>query len=111
MNMIKQFGSAALIAGLVLGVNPATAQDDNLVPNGSFENSDLRKLKKQGELEEYTEDWFRATETFLDLYAEGMKSEKEHPQQPIRCSGRRRRGLLCRASGVFKGSQDDPHIL
>jgi outer membrane protein OmpA-like peptidoglycan-associated protein len=76
MNMIKQFGSAALIAGLVLGVNPATAQDDNLVPNGSFENSDLRKLKKQGELEEYTEDWFRATETFLDLYAEGMKSEK-----------------------------------
>jgi hypothetical protein len=76
MNMIKQFGSAALMAGLILGLNPATAQDDNLVPNGSFENSDLRKLKKQGELEEYTEDWFRATETFLDLYAEGMKSEK-----------------------------------
>jgi outer membrane protein OmpA-like peptidoglycan-associated protein len=59
-----------------MGANPATAQEDNLVPNGSFENSDLRKLKKQGELETYTEDWFRATEVLLDLYAEGMKSEK-----------------------------------
>ena len=64
------------VAFLVLGLNPATAQEDNLVPNGSFENSDLRKLKKQGELEAYTEDWFRATEVPLDLYAEGMKSEK-----------------------------------
>ena len=36
----------------------------------------MRKLKKQGELETYTEDWFRATEVPLDLYAEGMKSEK-----------------------------------
>jgi outer membrane protein OmpA-like peptidoglycan-associated protein len=54
----------------------ATAQGDNLVPNGSFENSDLRKLKSQGQLEEFTEDWFSATEASLDLYAEGMKSEK-----------------------------------
>jgi outer membrane protein OmpA-like peptidoglycan-associated protein len=61
---------------LVTGFNPATAQEDNLVPNGSFENSDLRKLKKLGELELYSEDWFRATEVMLDLYAEGMKSEK-----------------------------------
>lgn len=54
----------------------AMAQGDNLVPNGSFENSDLRKLKSQGQLEEFTEDWFSATEASLDLYAEGMKSEK-----------------------------------
>ena len=66
----------SFVAFLVMGANPATAQEDNLVPNGSFENSDLRKLKKQGELETYTEDWFRATEVLLDLYAEGMKSEK-----------------------------------
>lgn len=53
-----------------------TAQEDNLVPNGSFENSDLRKLKSQGQLEEFTEDWFSASEALLDLFAEGMKSEK-----------------------------------
>lgn len=53
-----------------------SAQEDNYVPNGSFENSDLRKLKSQGQLEEYTENWFSATEALLDLYAEGMKSEK-----------------------------------
>ena len=57
-------------------ITNATAQGDNLVPNGSFENSDLRKLKSQGQLEEFTEDWFSATEASLDLYAEGMKSEK-----------------------------------
>ena len=59
--MMKR-SDGALRGILVLGLNPATAQEDNLVPNGSFENSDLRKLKKQGELETYTEDWFRATE-------------------------------------------------
>ena len=74
--MMKRFAMVPFVAFLVLGLNPATAQEDNLVPNGSFENSDLRKLKKQGELETYTEDWFRATEVPLDLYAEGMKSEK-----------------------------------
>lgn len=74
--MMKRFAMVPSVALLVLGFNPATAQEDNLVPNGSFENSDLRKLKKQGELETYTEDWFRATEVPLDLYAEGMKSEK-----------------------------------
>lgn len=64
-----------VIAACATIVN-ATAQGDNLVPNGSFENSDLRKLKSQGQLEEFTEDWFSATEASLDLYAEGMKSEK-----------------------------------
>lgn len=74
--MMKRLTLVSFVAFLVMGANPATAQEDNLVPNGSFENSDLRKLKKQGELETYTEDWFRATEVLLDLYAEGMKSEK-----------------------------------
>ena len=73
---MKRLAMVPFVAFLVMGANPATAQEDNLVPNGSFENSDLRKLKKQGELETYTEDWFRATEVLLDLYAEGMKSEK-----------------------------------
>ena len=76
MNTIKRFGFLTVLVALVAGWNPGHAQEDNLVPNGSFENSDLRKLKKQGELELYTEDWFSATESMLDLYGEGLKSEK-----------------------------------
>ena len=34
------------------------AQDDNLVPNGNFENGDAKKLKAYGQLEEFTSDWF-----------------------------------------------------
>ena len=52
------------------------AQEDNLVPNSSFENSKLKKLKGYGQLEEFSENWFAGTESLLDLYAEGMKSEK-----------------------------------
>ena len=76
MNTIKRFGFLTVLVALVAGWNPGYAQEDNLVPNGSFENSDLRKLKKQGELELYTEDWFSATESMLDLYGERLKSEK-----------------------------------
>ena len=76
MNTIKRFGFLTVLVALVAGWNPGYAQEDNLVPNGSFENSDLRKLKKQGELELYTENWFSATESMLDLYGEGLKSEK-----------------------------------
>jgi outer membrane protein OmpA-like peptidoglycan-associated protein len=65
-----------IAAAALFAVLNATAQEDNYVPNGSFENSDLRKLKSQGQLEEFTEDWFSGTEAALDLYAEGMKSEK-----------------------------------
>lgn len=52
------------------------AQMDNLAPNGGFENSNLKKLKSYGQLEEFSEDWFGGNETLLDLYAEGMKAEK-----------------------------------
>ena len=76
MIMMKRFALLTILVALVSGWNPGLAQEDNLVPNGSFENSDLRKLKKQGELETYTEDWFSATEAMLDLYGEGLKSEK-----------------------------------
>jgi outer membrane protein OmpA-like peptidoglycan-associated protein len=54
---------------------PLLAQD-NLVPNGSFEEADVRKLKNYGQLTEVAEAWFPLTESLLDLYAEGMKSEK-----------------------------------
>ncbi len=52
------------------------AQDDNLVPNGSFENGDAKKLKAYGQLEEYTTDWFAYTDAPLDWFSTEVKSDK-----------------------------------
>ena len=68
-------GVAALFVTALFGAT-LTAQEDNLVPNSSFENSSLKKLKSYGQLEEFSENWFAGTESLLDLFAEGMKSEK-----------------------------------
>lgn len=57
----------------------AKAQDgeeENLVPNPSFENAETRSLKKYGYLEELCEDWYTATKAQADLFARDMKSEK-----------------------------------
>ncbi|MED5336192.1 MAG: hypothetical protein VX880_07740, partial [Bacteroidota bacterium] len=69
--------TCALIA-LLLPVAPAsmTAQDENLVPNGSFENGDSKKLKAYGQLEDFTTDWFAYTDAPLDWYSTEVKSEK-----------------------------------
>jgi outer membrane protein OmpA-like peptidoglycan-associated protein len=80
--MIYEMNLRAACAGVIavfvassFGVS-LTAQEDNLVPNSSFENSNLKKLKGYGQLEEFSENWFAGTESLLDLFAEGMKSEK-----------------------------------
>lgn len=52
------------------------AQDENLVPNGDFENSATKGLKSYGMLDDLCEDWFSGTKAPADLYATGMKSEK-----------------------------------
>ena len=62
-------------------MNPAfdadlKAQDENLVPNGSFENGDVKRLKAYGQLEETTTDWFPYTDAPLDLYSTDVKGEK-----------------------------------
>lgn len=63
---------------LLFPANPADvhAQDDNLVPNGSFENGDVKKLKAYGQLEEISTDWFAYTDAPLDLFSTEVKSEK-----------------------------------
>lgn len=65
-----------LLTGAALALAPFMTAQDNLVPNGSFEDADVRRLKGYGQLSEFAEAWFPVTETPLDLYAEGMKSEK-----------------------------------
>jgi hypothetical protein len=65
-------------AALLIPAFPADvqAQDENLVPNGSFENGDIKKLKAYGQLEEMSTDWFPYTDAPLDWYSTEVKSEK-----------------------------------
>ena len=66
------------LGALLLPFVPAElqAQDENLVPNGSFENGDVKRLKNYGQLEEITTDWFAYTDAPLDLFSTDVKSEK-----------------------------------
>jgi len=66
------------LGALLLPFVPAElqAQDENLVPNGSFENGDIKRLKNYGQLEEITTDWFAYTDAPLDLFSTDVKSEK-----------------------------------
>ncbi|MGB1075198.1 MAG: OmpA family protein [Flavobacteriales bacterium] len=81
----------------------AVSQDDgdNLVPNGSFENADLKRLKKPGELELYCEDWFAATAAPLDLYAEGVKSEKVSLPNNERGNIEPAEGMVCAGFNAY----------
>ncbi len=65
-------------AALLIPAFPADvqAQEENLVPNGSFENGDIKKLKAYGQLEEMSTDWFPYTDAPLDWYSTEVKSEK-----------------------------------
>ena len=71
-----------MMTGAVIALlNPAfdadlNAQDVNLVPNSSFENGDVKRLKAYGQLEETTTDWFSYTDAPLDLFSTDVKSEK-----------------------------------
>ena len=58
------------------GLAEVQAQDENLVPNGSFENGDVKRLKAYGQLEETTTDWFPYTDAPLDLFSTDVKSDK-----------------------------------
>ena len=44
-NLLRAVSSATLILTCTLGLN---AQDDNLVPNGGFEDTNIKKLKILG---------------------------------------------------------------
>lgn len=52
------------------------AQDDNLVPNGGFEDTNIKKLKSYGQMEEFGMDWFAASSVPCDLFGEGAKGDK-----------------------------------
>lgn len=72
-NLIPTCALAALLLPIEGQIQ---AQDDNLVPNGSFETGDVKRLKNYGQLEEITTDWFSYTDAPLDLFSTDVKSEK-----------------------------------
>ena len=74
--MRKLIPSCALVALFLPFAAQLQAQDENLVPNGSFENGDAKKLKAYGQLEQFTTDWFAYTDAPLDWYSTEVKGEK-----------------------------------
>ena len=72
-NLLRAVSAATLILTCTLGLN---AQDDNLVPNGGFEDTNIKKLKSFGQMEEFCNDWFAATEVPADVFGEGAKGDK-----------------------------------
>lgn len=71
-----------ILLGLLCAVPGTTvwAQEEeeeiNLVPNGSFEEADVKRLKAYGELVALCKPWLSPTAAQPDLFATGMKSEK-----------------------------------
>ena len=72
-NLLRAVSAATLILTCTLGLN---AQDDNLVPNGGFEDTNIKKLKAYGQMEEFCMDWFAATDVPADVFGEGAKGDK-----------------------------------
>jgi outer membrane protein OmpA-like peptidoglycan-associated protein len=76
--MRNTFAALAFSAAILFSIaSTVHAQDDeNLVPNFSFEDGDIKRLKNYGQLEEIQTLWFGANAAGLDLFAYDVKSEK-----------------------------------
>ena len=68
--------SAATIVALVALTLSPYAQTFNLVPNSGFEDTNIKKLRSYGQMEEVSTDWFSATEVPADVYGDGAKGDK-----------------------------------
>jgi len=68
-------GLTAIVAVVSLTIS-ADAQEINLVPNGGFEDTNINKLRTYGQMEEFSMDWFAATEVAADIYGDGAKGDK-----------------------------------
>jgi len=68
--------SVATIVALVAVTLSPQAQTLNLVPNSGFEDTNIKKLRSYGQMEEVSKDWFSATEVPADIYGDGAKGDK-----------------------------------
>ena len=66
---------ATIVALTALTLSPQ-AQTFNLVPNGGFEDTNIKKLRSYGQMEDVSKDWFSATEVPADVYGDGAKGDK-----------------------------------
>jgi len=66
---------ATIVALVAVTLSPQ-AQTFNLVPNSGFEDTDIKKLRSYGQMEEASKDWFSATEVPADVYGDGAKGDK-----------------------------------
>jgi len=68
--------SVATIVALTAVTLSPQAQTFNLVPNSGFEDTNIKKLRSYGQMEEVSKDWFSATEVKADVYGDGAKGDK-----------------------------------
>ena len=66
---------ATIIATIAITLSPQ-AQSFNLVPNNGFEDTNIKKLRSYGQMEDVSLDWFSATDVPADIYGEGAKGDK-----------------------------------
>ena len=64
-----------IVALIAVTLSPQ-AQAQNLVPNSGFEDTNIKKLRSYGQMEEVSNDWFSATEVPADIYGDGAKGDK-----------------------------------
>ena len=76
MKLKNIYRSVATIVALVAVTLSPQAQTFNLVPNSGFEDTNIKKLRSYGQMEEVSKDWFSATEVPADIYGDGAKGDK-----------------------------------
>jgi OOP family OmpA-OmpF porin len=76
MKLKNIYRSVATIVALVAVTLSPQAQTQNLVPNSGFEDTNIKKLRSYGQMEEVSKDWFSATEVPADIYGDGAKGDK-----------------------------------
>ena len=107
MKIQKLFRAATAAALILTSTVGLKAQNENLVPNGGFEDTNINKLKSYGQMEEFGMDWFAASTVPADIYGEGAKGDKVGI--PINNYGNQdAAGGLCYAG--FRAYSKDPKL-
>ncbi len=65
-----------LLTLFIFSISLGYAQDENLVPNGDFEDVATKTLKKPGMLDELCEEWYSSTKAPTDIYSTAVKTDK-----------------------------------
>ena len=79
-NLFSCITALAIVATCSFTItSTVSAQTDNLVPNGGFEDTNVDKLKSQGQMEEFCADWFAGSSVPGDVYGEGAKEKVSIP--------------------------------